>query len=449
MTDLREREGELRDRVTAILEEAKRQGSAAAEVSAGEYRGLAVSVRKGELENVEFNRDRGFSLTVYVAGEHGLQKGSASTSDVRTESIQAMVAAALNLARNTEADRYAGLPDVSEQATAFPDLDLFHPWQVETDAVVELAQRCEAAGLAEDARIGNSDGAQANTQQACQVFGNSQGFLGAQSGTRHSLSCVLIAEANGAMQRDYWYDTGRHPEVLADPESIGKQAAVRTLRRLDPRSVTTGKWPVVFAPVVAAGLVGHVMSAIAGGAVYRKASWLHDALGTEALAAHLSIHEDPLRSRGVGSAAFDSEGVATRAKQFVANGVIESWMLSSYSARRLGMATTGNAGGAHNLRLTGRTLPAAELLREVGTGLYVTELMGQGVNGVTGDYSRGASGFWIENGELAYPVDNVTIAGNLKEMLKQVEALGDDVDRRGNTQAGSVWIRQMTVAGGT
>lgn len=449
--DVAAREPEIRQRVQDILAEAKRQGATAAEVVASENVGLGVTVRRGELENIEFNQDRGFGLTVYLGGSDaavGLRRGSASTSDVRAESIREMVAAALNIARYTEADEYAGLPERSALATVFPALDLYHPWAINADQATELALRCEAAGLGLDARISNSDGAQVSTQQACQVLGNSDGFLGAVSGTRHSASCVLIAEADGAMQRDYWYTVAREPEQLEAMDAVGRRAAERTVQRLSPRTIKTGKWPVVYAPEVAIGLLGHLMGALAGSAVYRKATFLHDALGEQALAPHLNLVEQPLLPRRIGSAAFDGEGVATRDKHFIADGVVASWMLSSYSARRLGLATTGNAGGAHNLTLQGRTLPRAELLKAVGTGFYVTELMGQGVNGVTGDYSRGASGFWIENGELAYPVDGVTIAGNLKTMLRTVEALGDDLDQRGNYCAPSVWIPDMTVAGG-
>ncbi|MEM1435061.1 MAG: metalloprotease PmbA [Pseudomonadota bacterium] len=445
---VRDREPEIRQRVEDILSEARRQGAAAAEVVASESLGLGVSVRRRELESVEFNQDRGFGLTVYLGGEgKGLRKGSASTSDVRQESIRDMVAAALNIARHTEADEHAGLPDVADHPDSGPELDLYHPWAVDADAATELALACESAGLDVDAAITNSEGAQVNTQQVCQVFGNSNGFLGAMSGTRHSASCVLLAERNGAIERDYWYTMARSADRLDSMADVGIKAGQRTVERLDPRSVQTGRWPVIFAPEVAAGLLGHLMGALAGSAVYRKASFLHDAMGQRALASHLTVEEQPHLPQRIGSASFDGEGVATRDQAFVAEGIVQSWMLSSYSARRLGLRTTGNAGGAHNLTLRGRTLPKAELLAAMGTGLYVTELMGQGVNGVTGDYSRGASGFWIENGERVYPIAGVTIAGNLKTMFQQIEALGDDVDERGNYCAPSVWIAEMTVAG--
>ena len=446
--DMREREGALKQQVTDILAEARRQGAQAAEVDASEHVGLGVSVRKGDLENVEFNQDRGFGLTVYVdGGSEGLKKGSASSSDVRPEAIQSMVEAALNIARYTEADPCSGLPEPDRLARSFPDLDLYHPWDLDTDAAVEQAKACEAAGLAADRRISNSEGSQLNTQRACQVFGNSQGFLGSRVGTRHSVSCVLIAEADGTMQRDYWYTLARSADDLEALDAVGVRAAERTVARLSPRSVPTGSWPVVFAPEAALGLLGHVMGALAGSSIYKKSSWLLDALGEQALAEHLDIFEEPLLAGAIGSASFDGEGVATQEKHFVQSGVVQTWMLSTYSARKLGLASTGNAGGTHNLTLTGKTLPKAELLREVGTGFYVTELMGQGVNGVTGDYSRGASGFWIKDGVLQYAVDGVTIAGNLKNMLKQVVAVGDDVDRRGNYRAPSVWVEGMTVAG--
>lgn len=441
--DLRTSEADIRQRVEDILTEAKRQGASAAEVVASEDIGLGVTVRMGELENVEFNQDRGFGITVY----RGQRRGSASTSDSRSEAIADTVRAAMNIASYTQEDEFAGLADAERMATQVPDLDLFHPWSVDADQARDMAIACEAAGLEHDKRVVNSDGAAVSSGQMCRVYGNSHGFVGGYLGTRHSMSCMLIGEDNGGMQRDYWYTVSRDAKDLEEAASVGRTAAERTVRRLSPQSLATGTLPVIFSPQMAMGLMGHVMGALAGGAVYKKASFLHDALGQRALAEHLSIREEPHLLRQLGSAGFDGEGVGTWAKDFVRNGVIQTWMMSSYSARRLQLETTGNAGGAHNLTLTGRTLPFAQLLKEAGSGLYVTELMGQGVNGVTGDYSRGASGFWFEDGELKYPVDGITIAGNLKSMLQRVQAIGDDLDVRGNYRAPSVWIDDLTVAG--
>ncbi|MGI9324920.1 MAG: metalloprotease PmbA [Pseudomonadales bacterium] len=441
--DLRAREAEIQQRVADILTEAKRQGASAAEVVASEDLGLGVTVRMGELENVEFNQDRGFGITVY----RGQRRGSASTSDSRPEAIADTVRAALNIARYTQEDEYAGLADAELMPEQVADLALYHPWPLDADQARDLALACESAGLEHDARIVNSDGASVSSGQMCRVYGNSHGFVGGYLGTRHSVSCMLIAQDDNGMQRDYWYSVARDAESLEEPASVGRTAGERTVQRLSPRSVSTGTMPVVFSPQMSMGLMGHVMGALSGGAVYKKASFLHDALGQQALSSHIKIHEQPHLLGQLGSAAFDGEGVATWDKNFVAEGVIRSWMMSSYSARRLGLATTGNAGGAHNLTLAGRTLPKQALLKEAGSGLYVTELMGQGVNGVTGDYSRGASGFWFEDGELQYPVDGVTIAGNLKSMLLRIEAIGDDLDIRGNYRAPSVWIDAMTVAG--
>jgi len=388
------------------------------------------------------NHDLGFGITVYF----GDRKGSASTSDTRPEAIRETVRAAVNIARFTEADEYNGLADAELMARHFEELDIDHPWALDPAAAETLARDCEAAGLGEDPRITNSDGAQVSTQRACRVYGNSHGFLGSQLGTRHSLSCMLIGEDGKGMQRDYWYSLTRSPDALWAPEAVGREAARRTLARLSPRRVKTGRYPVLFAPPVAGGLVGHLLGAIAGSALYRKASFLLDSLGQQVAAEHLSLIEEPRLPRRMGSANFDSDGVATRSKAFIEAGVVASYVLGSYSARRLGLATTGNAGGIHNLRVAGRTLDAAGLLREMGTGLLVTELMGQGVNAVTGDYSRGASGFWVENGEIAYPVDELTIAGNLKDMYRQLVAIGDDPDLRGNVCAPSLLVEAMTLA---
>jgi PmbA protein len=443
MIDLRDSESGLKSLVSDILAEAKRQGANAAEVSVSEDVGLSVSVRKRELETLEFNQDRGFGITVY----YGKRKGSASTSDSSSRAIEETVQAARNIARHTQEDPCSGLADPELMPEVLPDLDLYHPWILDASAAEELAVRCEAAGLRFDKRIVNSDGVQVNTQQSCRVYGNSHGFIGSFLGTRHSVSCMFIAEDTSGMQRDYWYTSGRDPDQLEDVEAVGEEAARRATARLSPRKTATGSFPVVYSPQMAGGLVGHLMGAIGGAALYRKASFLLDCLGDEVTSSHVSVKEQPhLRGR-VGSAGFDGEGVATWDKAFVRDGVVENYVLSSYSGRKLEMATTGNAGGVFNLIISGDTRPVAELYKTMGQGLLVTELMGQGVNSVTGDYSRGASGFWIEDGEIAYPVDEITIASNLKDMYKDIQMLGDDLDDRGNVRAPSIFIGAMTLAG--
>jgi len=443
LPDLRGGEDRLKGLVGDILSEAKKQGADAAEVSVSEDVGLGVTVRMRELESVEFNHDRGFGITVYF----GQRKGSASTSDSSAEAIRETVRAAANIARHTQEDPAAGLADADRMATDLDDLDLYHPWAVDADAARELALTCEAAGLDHDARIRNSDGASVSTQRSCRVYGNSHGFVGSYLGSRHSLSCVLIAKDDSGMQRDYWYTTSRLPDQLEAATEVGLEAARRTVARLSPRKVHTGTFPVLFSAQMAGGLAGHLLGAISGGALYRRASFLLDSLGTSVAADHLTLAEEPHLPQALGSAGFDGEGVATTAKAFIDRGVVSNYLLSSYSGRKLGMQTTGNAGGVFNLTVSGRTVPADGLLRELGTGLLVTDLMGQGVNAVTGDYSRGAAGFWVENGEIAYPVDEITIASNLKDMFQRVVCVGDDLDTRGNIRAPSILIEQMTVAG--
>lgn len=443
ITDIRHSEDELKTLVVDILAEARRQGAGGAEVSASADAGLSVTVRRGELETVEFNQDRGFGITVYF----GQRKGSASTSDSSPAAIRETVQAAANIARYTQEDPCNGLADAELMPGSVPDLDLFHPWEMDPAAAQALALACEGAGLAHDPRLVNSEGAQVSTQQSCRVYGNSHGFIGSYVATRHGVSCVLIAEDENGMQRDYWYTSARDPANLQDAEAVGLEAAQRTVARLSPRKVQTGRFPVLFAPNMATGLMGHLLGALSGGAQYRKASFLLDALGDTVAAEHLTLAEQPHLPNSIGAAAFDGDGVATRDKAFVDQGVAASYVLSTYSARRLGMQTTGNAGGVFNLTVSGRTRPRDELLRTMGRGLLVTELMGQGVNAVTGDYSRGASGFWVEDGAVAYPVDEVTIAGNLKDIYRDVQYVGDDLDLRGNIRAPSVLVGSMTLAG--
>ena len=443
LPDLRGGEDRLKGLVGDILAEAKKQGADAAEVSVSEDVGLGVTVRMRDLESVEFNHDRGFGITVYF----GQRKGSASTSDSSADAIRETVRAAANIARHTQEDPCAGLADADRMATDLKDLDLYHPWPVDADAARDLALECEAAGLDHDPRIRNSDGASVSTQQSCRVYGNSHGFVGSYIGSRHSLSCVLIATDDAGMQRDYWYTTSRLPEKLESAPAVGQEAARRTVARLSPRKVRTGSFPVAFSAQTAGSLASHLLGAISGGALYRRASFLLDSLGETVAAEHLTLAEEPHLPGALGSTAFDGEGVATTAKAFIDQGVVASYLLSSYSGLKLGMPTTGNAGGVFNLTVSGRTLAIAELLKELGTGLLVTDLMGQGVNSVTGDYSRGAAGFWIEGGEIAYPVDEITIASNLKDMFKGVICVGDDLDTRGNVRSPTVLIDRMTLAG--
>jgi PmbA protein len=441
--DLRNEQGRLERLVADILDEAGRQGATAAEVSASVEAGLSVNVRMGALETVEFNQDRGFGITVYV----GDRKGSASTSDSRPEAIAETVRAALNIARHTQPDRWNGLADAALMPKTLPDLDLYHPWDLDPARAEAFAAACEAAGRAADARIVNSEGAGVSSHRACRVYGNSNGFIGSVVATRHGLSCALIAEDGSGMQRDYWYTQSRDPAALDAPEAVGREAARRTLARLGPRKVATGRFPVLFVPNMAAGLIGSLLGALAGGAQYRKASFLLDSLGQQVANPMLSLIERPHLPKRIGSAAFDGDGVATSEKAFVQNGVAQHYVLSAYSARRLGLVPTGNADGVHNLEVLGDARPVPALLATMGQGLVVTELMGQGVNGVTGDYSRGAAGFWVENGEIAWPVDEITIAGNLREMLNDIVALGDDPDTRGNLWSPSILIGSMMVAG--
>ena len=442
--DIRQQEEELRTLAGAILQEARRGGASAAEVSVSQDIGLTLKVRKGELETVEFNADRGFDISVH----NGRRTGTASTSDSSEDAIRETVARALDIARHTQEDPCNGLADPALLAMRLPDLDLFHPIPLDTEAATVAAQACEAAGFSHDRRIVNSEGAEASSSQSCTVYANSHGFMGSYATTSQSLSCVLIAEDGNGMQRDYWYSADRNPKALEAPEQIGRTAAQRTVGRLSPRKIATGEHPVLYDPQTARSLAGHVIGALSGGPLYRKASFLLDSLGTEVASRQLRLFEQPLLPGRFGSAAFDGDGVATAEKAFIDAGAVRSYALSAYSGRRLGLPTTGNAGGVHNLRLEGKTTPVEALFKEMGRGLYVTDLMGQGVNQVTGDYSRGAAGFWVENGEVQYPVHEVTIAANLKDILRRIAATGDDHDQRGNVIAPSVLIERMTVAGG-
>lgn len=433
----------LREKVERIIEEARRQGASASEVSVSMEQGLSTTVRQGEVETVEFNRDQGFGITLYV----GQSKGSASTTGSGDEAIRETVAAALAIARYASQDEFAGLADATLMARELPDLDLYHPWSITPEQAIEQALSCESAAFDFDARIRNADGTSLNTHQGCRAYGNSNGFIGGYCSTRHSLSCVMIAESEGQMQRDYFYDVNRIGEALIDPQTIGRRAAERAVRRLGARPIPTCEVPVLFAPELATGLFSHFIAAISGGNLYRKASYLEDALGQTLFPEWLSLDERPHIPRALGSASYDGDGLATYAKPFVENGRLISYVLSTYSGRKLGMPSTANAGGVHNLFVSHGEEDQAALLRRMGRGLLVTELMGQGLNLVTGDYSRGAGGYWVENGEIQFPVQEVTIAGNLRDIFRQIVAIGCDIETRGNVRTGSVLIERMMVAG--
>ncbi len=436
--------------VDLALAHAKKLGASDAAAEASEGCGLSVSVRKGELENVERNRDKGLSVTVYV----GRRRGNASTSDFSVPAIEQTVQAAFDIARFTAEDPAAGLPDeadIAPQSERTIDLDLFHPWTVTSEAAAELALQCEAAAFAVDKRISNSEGAGVSAQQSHFFSAHSNGFRGGYASSRHSMSVSPIAGTGDAMERDAWYSSMLNAQDMASPERIGRYAAQRALSRLNARKISTRECPVLFESPLAAGLLGALVQAISGGSLYRKSSFLLDSLGKQVLPKHIDMHEDPFVQRGKGSSPFDDEGVRVAARQVVDAGRVRGYFLSSYSARKLGMRTTGNAGGSHNLVLRSRQTQAGDdldaMIRKMGRGLLVTELMGSGVNYVTGDYSRGASGFWVERGRIAYPVHEITIAGNMKSMLKDIEAVGADTYNYGSKTVGSILVGKMKIAG--
>ena len=433
--------------VDTALAHAKRLGATDAGAEASEGCGLSVSVRKGELENVERNRDKSLGVTVYV----GQRRGNASTSDFSEAAIAQTVQAAYDIARFTAEDPVAGLPDADDIVREQPDLDLFHPWDINSEQAAILALECEAAALSTDRRITNSEGAGVSAQQSHFFSAHTHGFRGGYASSRHSISVAPIAGKGDAMQRDAWYSSMRSAEELASPQAVGRYAAERALSRLKSRKIKTTECPVLFESPLAAGLLGSLVQATSGGALYRKSSFLLDSLGKKVLADHISVDEDPHVRRGKGSAPFDDEGVATKARKVVDGGRLEGYFLSTYSARKLGMKTTGNAGGSHNLTLRSSLTRAEDdldaMLQKLGTGLFVIELMGQGVNYVTGDYSRGCSGFWVEKGRIAYPVEEITIAGNVKDMLLGIQAVGADVYTYGAKTTGSILVNRMKVAG--
>ncbi len=427
-----------------IISLAKQAGASGAEAEVSFGTGQTVSVRQGETENIEYNRDKGCSVTVYF----GQQKGYASTSDLNPQALKESVAAACNIAKYTAQDAFCGLADADLMATEMPDLSLHHPWHIDVDQALAIAQRCEASALAIDDRITNSEGASVYTQSGAFAYANSHGFLGGYPSSRHSISCSVIAEHAGAMQRDYWYSSARDATDLLSPEQVGMMAGERTVKRLGAKPIKTGQYPVLFEAALASGLIGNLLSAISGGNLYRKSSFLLDSLHTQIASPLLHIDEDPFVLKGAGSSAFDSEGVACQRRTLVEDGRLLGYVLGSYSARKLGMQTTGNAGGTHNIRVRSTGQDFNQLLQTMGTGLLVTEMLGHGLNMVTGDYSRGAAGYWVENGLIVHPLEEITIASNLKDMLNMIVAIGNDTIPHNAKQTGSILIERMTVAAG-
>lgn len=434
---------DVKEAVSQVLAHAKRLGASSAEASMSRTRGLSVETRHGEVETVEFNQDGGLGISLYF----GQRKGSASTADLSPEALKRTVEAAADIARYTSEDPHAGVAEAAWLEFSPPDLDLFYPESIGTEQAIALCASAEDAAFAHDSRITNSEGASFSTHQGLKVYGNSHGQLVGYPSSRHSFSCVVIGEQDDDMQRDYSFTVARRYADLLDPKQIGREAALETVARLGARKVATQKVPVIFRADIASGLFGHLVSAISGGSIYRKSSFLLDKVGTQIMAADLNITELPHLKQALASSPFDGEGVKTRDLVVVEKGVLNTYLTTSYSARKLGMASTGHAGGIHNWLVQHGNDDLAALCKQMGKGLLVTELMGQGVNTVTGDYSRGASGFWVEHGEIQFPVAEVTIAGNLADMFMNIVAIGNDVDRRGGVLTGSVLISQMQVAG--
>jgi PmbA protein len=433
----------LRHIAQDMLAYAKQRGATAASAEVSEGFGQAVTVRHGEVETIEYNRDKGLGITVYI----GQQRGNASTSDFSPQAIRDTVDAALSIARYTAKDDCSGLPDADKLARKHIDLDLYHPWLLPVEDAIALAQECEQAALDTDKRISNSEGATVNVHEAQFITANSLGFIGGYPTSRHSVSCAVIAGKDDAMERDYWYSVARNASEIVEVKQIGRIAAERTVRRLKARQLDTMQVPVIFEASIAASLLGHFVGAVSGGSLYRKSSFLLDKMDQQIFAPHINIQDIPDIPRGLASSPFDDEGVQVQRRTIVEDGVLRGYFLGSYAARKLGLSTTGNAGGNHNLILQSGELDFAGLVKTMSRGLVVTELMGQGVNGVTGDYSRGAAGFWVENGEIQYPVQEITIAGNLKDMYRNIVAVGNDVLVVGSRQSGSILVEGMTVAG--
>ena len=435
--------GDLERTIELALEEAKRLGVDQAEVAASVDSGLSATARLGDVENLEYTNDRGIGVTVYK----DQRKGSASTSEMSPDAILEVVRKAFSFARHTAPDEHSGLADADLMCREIPDLDLDHPWPIDADAAIELAIRCETAGRDSDLRINNSEGATVSSNRGIRAYGNTHGFLGSYAKTSHSITCVLLAGTDGDMQRDYYYTSARSADGLESPDIVGLEAARRTLARLGSEKIKTTNAPVLFIPELARGFIGHAIGGLLGGAQYRKSSFLLDAKGESLFPDFVDVVERPHIPRGMASVPYDSEGVATWDRNIIAGGVIEDYILSSYSARRLGLDTTANAGGPQNLVVSSNAKGFDELVKEMGTGLIVEELIGQGVNTVTGDYSRGAAGHWVEDGEICFPVHEVTIAGNLRDLYSRVERIGEDRDLRGGIRCGSLLVGEMTIAG--
>ncbi len=436
-------QAQLEEMVQQVIAQARKAGADSVEAGVSIDSGLSVTVRLGETETLEYNRDRSLGLTVYF----DQRKGSASSADFAPHSLSATVKAACDIARHTSRDECSGLADADRMATLIPDLDLYHPWGLDAEQAIVLATECEDAARQVDPRIENSEGGTVSSYVGMRVKANTHGFLAGYRSSYHSVSCAVIGKQGDEMQRDYWSFSARDPADLIAAAETGRIAGERTVRRLGTQRLSTRQAPVVFAADIASSLFGHFISAVSGSSLYRKSSFLLDHLGKPVFPGFLHIHEQPLLKKGLGSSPYDGEGVATQAQDFVRDGILQSYVLNSYSARKLGMATTGNAGGVRNLTIDPGDRDLGQILRSMDTGLLVTELIGFGVNNVTGDYSRGAAGFWVEGGEIQYPVDEITVAGNLKDMFMHIVEVGNDVDLRGNTRTGSVLIEEMTIAG--
>ena len=443
--DIKKTEQELREVSELTLKLAKKYGATATDLSMSKGSGLSVEIHMGNVDKLEYHRDQGLSLSVYI-GQH---QGAASTGDLSPQAIEDTVKAACNIAKFTGEDKYAGLADANLMASDTADLDLYHPWDLEAEKAIEIAKDCEQVALDYDKRIINSDGSSISTYSGVSLIANSHGFTGVIPSSRHSISCSVIGQEPGTedMQRDYWYSSSRLNEKLESAKNVGREAAERTLKRLNSQQISTRQANVLYSPQMARSIVGHFTGAIAGGAQYRKATFLLDSVDDKVFPDFIRLHEQPHIPQAFGSRYYDKEGVVTKNRDIVTDGIVQSYIMSSYSARQLGLQTTANSGGTHNLTLDSTGQNFDEMLKLLGTGFLVTELIGSGVNSMTGDYSRGAAGFWVENGEIQYPVDEVTVAGNLKDMFKNIVAVGNDVDYRGGTRTGSILIEGMTIAG--
>ena len=426
-----------------LLDEAKAAGATAAEVDVDKGTGLSVEVRMGTVDKLQYHRDQGVNLTVYF----GHRKGSASTGDFSKQALQDTLDAACRIARYTSEDPFNGLADRALMATDFPKLDLYHPWDLDAEQAIEMATHAEAVAREHDKRITNSEGASVDSYAGVSLYANTHDFMAVRHSTRHSISCAVVAQEGSSMQRDHWYSVSRVASYLDSADTVGAEAAQRAVRRLHARSLSTREAPVLFVPQLARGLIGSLVGAISGGAQYRKATFLLDALGQQVFPDFVHLREDPYLRQGLGSRSYDAEGVQTQQRDIVRDGIIQGYFIASYSARKLGMQSTGSASGATNLLLEDTGVSFVDLIQQMGTGLMVTELIGNGTNGITGDYSRGAVGYWIENGMIMHPVEEVTIAGNLKSMFKGIVGIANDVDTRGSIHTGSILIDKMTVAG--